>query len=219
MKILVTTASIGIPLQSYWSVQDSSCHEIHYRRYDDSNFSQRHRSLTSVLRAKIPKMLSHELNPGFDIYIWIDSTFSIYRTDAIDEMVHELKDCEMCLFKHEERSTIREEAEIIEWFVKDGFVRFKNRADGELVMDQVNTYCNDPEFTDNRLFSCGAFIYRPVIADMMNEWYYHVCRYSIRDQISLPYLIQKYDINYRTFDTDIYHSPLIYFDNKLFQRL
>lgn len=220
MKILVTTASFGKPLQSYWAVQQSDRHTIEYRRYDDASFPYRTYSLTDALKSKFIKMLSHELNPGFDIYVWMDSTFSMYRTDTIDRLVQELKGCNLCLFHHAERSSIRDEARKIEKFVQEGFHRMVRRAEAEPIAEQVEAYLKDETFTDDKLFYGGVFLYTKELVEepdnMMKAWYYEVCRHSIRDQISLPYVIHIYHPHYRVINANIHENQYFEFDRKLF---
>jgi hypothetical protein len=216
MKILLSTASFGAPLKSYWAVQQSK-HEIDYRRYDDGNFPERSYSLTPVLKSKMVKMLSHEINPGHDFYIWMDSTHSIYNTDTADRLLDELEDNDIAIFRHGERTSIMQEADKIERFIRDGYKRMQRRAGDEPVRQQAEMYRADPEFTDDKLFHGSMFIYRPDnCAAMMQDWYYQVCRYSIRDQISLPYMIYKHGLKVKVLPGSVFSNDFFYFDKKLF---
>jgi hypothetical protein len=216
MKILVTTASFGSPLRSYWALQQSERHEIHYRRYNDVNYPFRQYSLTPALKSKFIKMLAHELNPGYDIYIWLDATFSLYRTDAADAFAAELRNADIALYHHDERTSIMEEARQIGQFIDRGYYRMVRRAGDEPVMEQAQHYCADETFTDDALYNGGIIVYRPTAAAMMRDWYGEVCRWSIRDQISLPYMIHRHRPHLHVLPGSIYANNIAYFDQKLF---
>lgn len=216
MRILLTTASFGTPLRSYWELQQSERHDICYRRYNDVNFPFRDYSLTPVLKSKFVKMLAHEMNPGYDLYVWMDATFSLYRTDAADAFAAEIRNAEIALYRHDERSSIMTEARQIGQFIGEGFRRMVRRASDEPVMEQAQHYCSDEAFADDSLYNGGIIVYRPSAAPLMRDWYGEVCRWSIRDQISLPYVIHRHRPHLHVIEGSIYHNKIAYYESKLF---
>ena len=40
----------------------------------------------------------------------------------------------------------------------------------------------------------------------MKEWFYHNCLWSVQDQLSLPYLLQKFKTNYKLFKGNVYNN-------------
>jgi hypothetical protein len=216
MRILLTTASFGTPLRSYWELQQSERHDICYRRYNDVNFPFRDYSLTPVLKSKFVKMLAHEMNPGYDLYVWMDATFSLYRTDAADAFAAEIRNAEIALYRHDARSSIMTEARQIGQFIGEGFRRMVRRAGDEPVMEQAQHYCSDEAFADDSLYNGGIIVYRPSAAPLMRDWYGEVCRWSVRDQISLPYVIHRHRPHLHVIEGSIYHNKIAYYESKLF---
>jgi hypothetical protein len=71
--------------------------------------------------------------------------------------------------------------------------------------EQVNFYLSDSNFVDNKLFGLGFFIYSKKLVEnkdynIFTDWFLHNCYWSIQDQLSLPYLLNKHKINYKIFD-------------------
>lgn len=213
-KVLITTASFGSDIKSEWAEQKSTKHITTFRRYDDRNFPFRNYSLTMPTKSKLIKMLSHEFNPGYDYYIWVDSNITINSQFFTDKMVDSISNADLCLFKHSRRNNIKEEVDKLLYWVSKGSARHIKRINGEDITGQHATYLSNPMFIDDKLFFGACFIYSKKLVEkennMMKAWFYHVCRYSIRDMLSLPYVLKNYDVNYNTFNFSF--SP-----NKLFK--
>lgn len=160
--------------------------------FDDANFPTRP-SLSPRLQAKIPKMLGYELAPGYDFYIWIDSSFTLSRKDAVSWFVNSCSGHDMVVFRHPQRSSISDELGYIREAMRVGDRYLLGRYQGEPLEEQVKLYLSDPGFRDDSLYALGAFVYRKEMlstpgANIMPLWYYHNARYSIQDQLSFPYL-------------------------------
>jgi hypothetical protein len=161
--------------------------------FDDTTLSRRS-SLAPRMQAKIPKMLGYELVPGYDFYIWLDSSFTLAHPDAASWLVSACRDHHLVLFRHPCRSSISEELRYILDEMKAGNTYLTERYQQEPLEEQVKLYLSDPDFTDIGLFACGAFVYRRELLEdpaynILPLWFYHNARYSIQDQLSLPYLI------------------------------
>lgn len=216
MKVLITTASFGNPLMSNWVEQNQNIHHIEFRRYDDNNYPFRNNSLTPSLKSKLIKTLSHEINQGFDFYIWMDSNISFSRNDLANEMIDIIGDCDLCIFRHFKRKSISEECKKLNYWIEKGSQHHIKRVLGEPIDEQVREYYSDPDFIDDKLFSGASFIYSKKLIEqpdnMMKAWYYHICRYSIRDMLSLPYVLSKYKPNYKTFNFSVWKNNLFEFN-------
>lgn len=136
--------------------------------------------------AKIYKILPHLFVPGYDYYIWIDSTHyvAIDPHQIIDEF---LSDCDIALFQHPERDCVYREAQLI----KD--VNFDHH---ELVDAQIKFYLSIGYPKNNGLYELPCRIQRNTlkIQESMLSWWEMICMYSSRDQLSLPYVLQKHKI-------------------------
>jgi hypothetical protein len=80
--------------------------------------------------------------------------------------------------------------------------------------EQVSSYMKDPTWQDNLLLACGIFIYSKSIIEnkeynLMKEWFYQNCLWSVQDQLSLPYLIHKFKTNFRLLEGSVYSNYYI----------
>jgi hypothetical protein len=213
-RVLVTTASLGSPLDSEWCVQESDEFDIVFDRIDSTDVPIRISAMHPRLQSKIPKMLAWETNPGFDYYVWVDSFFWLLRPDAIESIVASCHDVDACFFRHSKRSSVREELAFIQDLIQKGDESLLQKCMNEPMAEQVAFYLADPGFTDSMLLECGVFVYSARLvenrlANVLKEWFYQNCRWSVRDQLSLPYVLSKYGTHYGTFDFEMYRNPYV----------
>lgn len=168
----------------------------------DSNFLPRVRSMLPRLQAKIPKMLAYEVYPGYDYYIWIDGNFTTKDKDSFKLMVDNCGNNDFAFFRHPHRETVGDEFDFM-FHHLPGNSYLKARYENEFLEEQYNIYMRyGKEFRDQPLYACGAFVYnksaflKPDI-NLLKEWFYHNCRYSVQDQLSLPYLLMLYKTQYK----------------------
>jgi hypothetical protein len=211
MNVLVTTASFGGVLRSTWVDQISNKYNIIFNRIDDTTETRREKSMMPRLRGKIPKMVVWETHPNYDYYVWIDSSFSLLRNDAIENMVDYCLGWDACFFSHPARTSVKQELDFVTNLIRDDNQYLIDRYSGEKMIEQVNSYFNDLNWHDNLLFACGIFIYSKSLVEnkeynLMKEWFYHNCLWSVQDQLSLPYLLHKFKINYRVFEGSVYSN-------------
>lgn len=211
MRVLVTTASFGSGLHSTWVDQISNRYEIVFNRIDDDVESPRIKAMLPRLRGKIPKMIVWEDHPGYDYYIWMDAGFSISSSSAIERMVDECINTDACFFAHSKRSSVKQELDFVISLMASGNQYLLDRYEGERMQEQVESYYKDPTWVDDVLFECGTFIYSNRIVanrqhNVMKEWFYHNCIWSVQDQLSLPYLIHKFGIRYKLFEGNVYSN-------------
>lgn len=205
-NILLITAAFGevvkeLTVRTYLSNNNYSFFKT---SYNDNNTHSRTNSLHPRLKGKIPKMLGWLDAPGFDYYIWVDSTFTILDgfVEHMMEFVNEGYD--LFLFAHTKRNSIKDELDYINLKISQGVKYMIDRYKGELINEQVELYLSDKTFTDNSLFAGGCFMYSKRLVEnknynMMTDWFFHNTRYSVQDQLSLPYLIHKHQVNYKVY--------------------
>lgn len=177
--------------------------------YNDANFPPRTASFTPRMVSKIPKMLGWLLHPSYDYYIWIDSDMNMNRPDAVAWFIENINSHDVLFFKHPERSSIKDEIDFIKKQVNAGNEKLQKKVLNEPIEKQVEKYLYDDKFIDNVLIAAGAFCYsRDVVKNtednFMKAWFFETCFWSIRDQLSLPYVIQKYRVNYKLIAENIY---------------
>ena len=222
-KIRLTSAAFGdtqteLYIASSLASEHYSCDVI---LYNDSNTPTRINSLHPRLKGKIPKMLEWMEHPGYDYYIWVDAAFTIYDgfLENIMEFVED--DYDLFLFEHTRRRTIREELDHLNRKLTEGNVYLTNRYAGERINEQVNIYLSDKEFNDNNLFFGGCLMYsarlvQNVNHNLMTDWFLHNTLYSVMDQLSLPYLLQKHQTKYKIYPHVLMRNKFLVHDFSVF---
>ena len=165
------------------------------------------------LVAKLPKMQFYKLlDKEYDFYIWMDSKFTLLDNwlDVSLKWIEQYGQHDMLICKHSERDSVASEYEYMRSFmVKND----KNLCPKYVLKDiyyQVQEYLSDSSFTDNSLFEAGFLLYSKNILkhkDFLDAWYAHNYYYTIQDQLSLPYLLQKHNIDVFTLEEIVYKLP------------
>jgi SAM-dependent methyltransferase len=215
----LTVDKINLPEQL-----ENDNYEITTSFYNDNNFPLRDNSLHPRLKGKIPKMLEW-MNIDADYYVWIDYSIEI-NTNEFCKIIEELEDSDICLFKHRERSSLVEELEFMESETNTNNDYIISRYKNEPIREQVETYLKDSNFSDNKLFNMGFFVYSKNLVknkdfNLMKDWFFHNTIHSIQDQISFPYLLNKHKVKYKIFNSgDVYDNFYTSFNwNKLVNRI
>lgn len=138
--------------------------------------------------AKLPKILGFCLVPGYDYYIWHDSHSEVYvHPEYILKNI--LKEKSIALFRHAERNCAYKEIDIIA----------ERRWETQENLDNTKSFLQSNNFQyEQGLFELSSFMYRNCfqVQAMMFSWWEVICKYSSRDQISFPYILQKHNIPY-----------------------
>jgi hypothetical protein len=169
---------------------------------NNGNMAPRDTMMHPRLRAKMPKMCAWKMWPGYDYYIWLDSSLYLSHENAVEWLVSECTGHDMAIFKHEYRSCVEEELKYMEVEMSQGNKYLLERYEHEPMRQQVEMYLVDPDFSDNILYTGGAFVYKnnPVMQAVMVNWYQHNCMYTIQDQLSLPYILSKLGAKVKVLD-------------------
>jgi len=140
--------------------------------------------------AKIFKVLPHKYLANYDISIWMDASARVVGdlNDLLRRTMFD--DLDICLFQHEVRDCIYDEAAEILRLDFD---------DPDLVMAQIKRYI-DEGFPKNNNLAVNAFMIRrhnnANIIKLNEMWWEEISNYSRRDQISFMYCLWKNHINY-----------------------
>jgi hypothetical protein len=223
MKVLLSTANLGAIDEAAMPHVGQMAPDgivIEMAAYDDLSFPPRRNALHPRLQAKLPKMLAHELRPGYDFYMWLDASIYLAHPHAVIWMIAQLGDSDLALFRHPFRASIATEADYCMRLMAEGNVYLRDRYANEPIAEQARSYLADPDFVDDRLFACGVFCYRVGLVSgspaFLPDWYYHCARHSVQDQLSLPYLLHKHRIRYAQIDDNLFETP--YFGMKQHRR-
>lgn len=139
---------------------------------------------SDVLFARYIKSQPHIFFPEFETSVWIDGSFHIIAD--IREYINKYqKESVMLCFPHYERECIYDEACACIFLKKE---RIEN------IMRQINMYYGENYPFNNGLYATGCLVRRhndDFCKIVMNEWMKQIEKYSLRDQISLPYVFWK----------------------------
>lgn len=166
-----------IPEGSIWKKMDIS----KYKQLED---------LDDYHKAKYFKIFPYEFFPNYDFSIWVDGNVKIVSDIYPIAIIAE--NSSIATYNNPLHNCI---------YTEKDYMIFNNRVSASLINKQVEDYKKDgfPEQFGMRELS---IIYRKHIDqecyDIMKDWWEHVNKYTMRDQISLPYLLWKNgkDINY-----------------------
>lgn len=188
MKIAVITASLGNFDTLTEPVEQSISFDFY--KFTDKNFFHRQCSMTPRLQARIPKMFSWQMIPGYDYYIWVDGSCTLSHFDSVKWFLEHCKNSDLAVFKHPNRKTIEEEATYLKKRLNMKCPYITPRYENELIDEQL-TEIFSTKYVDDKLFASTAFIYRNTekVHEMMKNWWYHTSRYHSIDQLSLPYVV------------------------------
>ena len=197
MKVALITANLG-GIDKPVNHANQLVHPD-YHTLTDENFPPR-KGLTPRLQAKLPKMFGWQLLPGYDIYIWLDSSIRLAHHESIQYFIDAVEHHDIAVMKHAKRDTTHWEYRYT-WrglnspktsnYITDRYTG--DDIDGlyELIQDDLN-------YTDDLMVQGGVIVYRntPAVQAMFKDWFYYVCRYATNDQISLPYVLKTSGVNY-----------------------
>jgi len=154
-------------------------------RKDIKVFSGYNKFASPVMNAKIYKILAHKFIDT-DISIWVDGNISLLK--PADELVKEwLGDADMALFEHYKRRGLN-------WEVKMLNSMFKRRTP-EVRLEVNYQLEHYKKLGLPKEVYMGGFIIRRhnQIIERFNEaWWAEICRWSQRDQLSLPIVLRKF---------------------------
>jgi hypothetical protein len=136
--------------------------------------------------AKIYKVIPQMFLPEYDYWFWVDSTHEVIMDPRI--IIKEyLGDSDIALWRHTDRNCLYSEANII----KELGVDYGNLIDSQL---EYYKSLNYPE--NNGLYELPVSIRKNTdrIKILNMRWWEQICRYSSRDQVSMPFVLWKTDI-------------------------
>ncbi len=137
------------------------------------------------------KIFPHKVFPDADISIYIDGNIRILSDldILIDEFIN--SNAALGVFSHMERTTIFEEAEACRALGKF------DENDKKAINNQLKVYTKFG-FPKTQLLTDNGIIFRrhghPKLAEAMELWWTHLNQFTKRDQISLPFVVWKYDL-------------------------
>lgn len=200
MKICVISANLGGIDNPTIHVEQSIPYD--YFLYTDENFPPRFNSFTPRLQAKIPKFFGWQLKPGYDYYVWLDSSISLDQPNTLEWLIRQCDSVEIATLKHDKRTTIESEYLRTKKGVREESMYYVTRYVNEWIDEQMAEIKADKNYVDDTLCAAGVFIYKntPGIQGMLKEWWYHVSRYLNQDQLAFPFVLKNSGVKYKIID-------------------
>jgi hypothetical protein len=222
-KIRLVTAAFGkyqkeLTIAAPLDHQDYTVDVVYY---NNENTASRINSLHPRLKGKIPKMMEWLEHPNYDYYIWVDSAFTIYEGFLENIMQFADQDFDLFLFPHTKRNSIQQELQHLKRRLDDSNIYLYDRYYGERMDEQVNMYIRDKNFIDNQLFFGGCLMYSKNLVcnpdyNLMTDWFLHNTLFSVMDQLSLPYLLQKHKTKHKVYPHVLMRNKFLVHDYSVF---
>lgn len=198
MKIAILTAVLG----NFDKIVDPVLQDVPegveytFHRFTDEDFPPI-ADLPPRFQYRIPKLYGWQMFPGYDVYIWLDGTFSFGRPDCLEWFLEKLGDADMAFFKHPWRNSAAEETAHIEEHLAKKTPYIASRYKNGLHKEQLFQIQADPDYVDDKLYTSTAFIYRdnPSVRFSLQVWWLHSSRYFTVDQIVQPYAVRHLKVN------------------------
>jgi len=155
----------------------------------------------AVRSSRIVKICPHRYLADYDESLYIDNSIQLQVkpefifSDLLESSI------DFVLMKHSFRETVLDE------FYE---VNRLNYDYADRIIEQMNDYSvTSPQIFKQKPYWGGFLLRRhnvPLIIQAMEDWNSQVLRYSRRDQLSLNYIIDKYNLTINALDIDIFAS-------------
>lgn len=160
-------------------------------------------------QAKYYKLLPHHVPElqGYDYTIWIDGSFVIQRPDFVHWAIGMIQDNGWAIPRHNTMNCIYDEAPSV---ADISFYRDMP------ILQQAETYRAEGYPAKNGLYLCGMIVRdmrRKEWKIICDQWWHENITHSLRDQISLPYVLWKNKAAVDVIETDLYDNPFVTVDN------
>lgn len=172
----------------YYAFVDEPQHCNVWRQIPLPDFSTVDDYFKNRRNAKFPKLFGFLLVPDYDVYIWHDHYLEVIA-DPFEMAKEFLTNSDMAIFKHPKRNCIYEEMDAI---IKYGF-------EHKHLIEETKKFFEDKNYPKNNgLFELTSFMYKNTFAvkQFMISWWEIINKFSSRDQISFPYVLQKHNLKH-----------------------
>ena len=142
---------------------------------------------SSRRNAKIYKVLPNLFFPDYDYWFWMDTTHDLIMC-PFDVIKTFMGDSEIGLWNHTTRNCAYEEAEEVKKLKYDHI---------NLLDDQLSFYISENFPKKYGLYELPVIIRKNTekIKKLNLRWWEQICRFSSRDQISMPYVLWKTNVD------------------------
>lgn len=155
-------------------------------RKDIKCFTKGYKFQNPRMNARMYKALSH-LFIEDEWIIWIDGNINLFVSE--EELIAMTKPYSVGVFRHPERNCVYKEGQFIKKLAREG----KKVVNEKLIDRQLEDYNEMSYPKDNGLGATFILIRQntPHINRLNEMWWAHICRYSLRDQLSFPFVFDE----------------------------
>lgn len=133
--------------------------------------------------------------------LYIDGSIAIRKKGVIDEARKLLESTDWAMYRNPERDTV---------FAEATFSATKPKYKGMRLLEQAQYYSDTfPRYKHSTLWAAGILARRYIhtIIDASHAWYDECLKWTPQDQISLPVILLRYNIEPATMSGDLYENP------------
>jgi hypothetical protein len=169
------------------------------------------------MQAKWFKLMSHRICPGgrlalrydlfsmfrprYDAIVWVDGSISIKSASFVRELTESIGPSGWVVFKHPDRDCIYEECAVSASMLK--YTR-------QPIAEQVSHYRGQGHPPHAGLFACGIIARsvrnNPRLHALNEAWWAENRRWSYQDQLSLPYLLRRFQLGVDLVPYNLWHN-------------
>lgn len=170
---------------------------------------------TPRFRAKLPKVRPHAAfatiaaasghRTDYDFTIWIDGSIQILRAEFAERLIAAAAEPGIALVVHPYRDCIYDEAPA------SLAPPTAHKYVGMRLLDQVERYRAGGYPEHNGLYALGVIarnMRNPVVRAVDEAWWDEIVRWSVRDQLSLPYALWKRGGRCATLELNVWRNDL-----------
>lgn len=163
--------------------------------FTDENFPPRFNAMTPRLQAKIPRCFGWQLAPGYDYYLWTDASSRLKHPDSLKFFLDNCQNHDIAVLQHPRRPNIRQETRYMRKGLRQSSY-IQSRYTNEFLAEQYAVVESDKDYVDDTLIVTTMFMYRnnPQVQAALKEWWYHITRYTVSDQLAFPYVLKKAEL-------------------------
>jgi hypothetical protein len=161
---------------------------------EKENLTRSQKQMQIILASKFFKTRWIAENTHYDYIVWMDGKYLLKNLNLLETLhTYMGESVDMLVMRHPKRTTVAQE-------LGPASSRAAQILGDDSVFQQANEICKRYEqegFSDAvGLFDSAMFVVRPArVHDMFTDWWHEVQQGVPRDQISLPWMIQKHGIN------------------------
>lgn len=208
MKIAIITANLG-GIDPIYGIPKQTV-DVDFRYYTDASLPYPLPNLNKRLQSKYLKLQTHRFLPGYDAYIWIDGRVLIESNNCVELLQEELKENDVAIFRHLERSNVFDEMDFIVDMMNKGNHYLLSRYGNQQMEMETEFYQTERLPKDFPLYATYVFarINNEKVNTAFDEWWRRTIEYSHFDQAMFSYVAWKHELKIKELSWQDYRKVI-----------